>query len=437
MNASERIRAALSRSDTTRQATAPPTLEPPAEVETTLPLVTATDQERVIVPKYEDPPARTPKYEDPPVRLPKREKVKPVEADEIAAPVVEVRKEPTPARSRRTPLIIGVVVVAAGLAAFLLRDRWLPIHSSVAPAPAARPLQVDVEMAGSGLIRVVWKTDTAPLAQAREGRLVVTENSQQPRTVPLTLEQLRSGHMDLQSSAERLDFRLEVFNQSGSIASESVRARLPKSAEAPAETAPPQTAQTASQQPVSPKDKPAPKEQAKVDPPPVEKTPDPPPSRPAPRAFTPPPEQTQRPTEEVRTVVLDAPTNVQVANVVKPVAGMSDRMPSAPAPQVTNPASVRNPPPVGGNLQEPKLTKKVAPSYPPLARSLRIEGSVRFTATIRKDGTVANVQLVSGHKMLVQPATDAVRQWIYRPAVLNGKPVEVTTQIDVKFTLNE
>ncbi len=62
---------------------------------------------------------------------------------------------------------------------------------------------------------------------------------------------------------------------------------------------------------------------------------------------------------------------------------------------------------------------------------------MRFTATIRKDGTVQNVQLVSGHKMLVQAATDAVRQWIYRPAVLNGKPVEVTTQIDVKFTLNE
>jgi len=98
---------------------------------------------------------------------------------------------------------------------------------------------------------------------------------------------------------------------------------------------------------------------------------------------------------------------------------------------------MRNPPPVGDNLQEPKLMKKIAPSYPPLARSLRIEGSVRFTATIRKDGTVANVQLVSGHKMLVQPATDAVKQWLYRPAVLNGKPVEVSTQIDVKFTLNE
>jgi protein TonB len=433
MNPSERIRAALSRSDTTRQATVPTTLEPPAEVETTLPLVTATDQERVVLPKSEGPPARTPKYEDPPVRLPKREKVKPVET---VTPTVVAPKERTPSRSRRTPLIAGVslLVVAAGVTAFLLRDHWLPIHSSVAPAPAARPLQVDVEMAGAGLIRVVWKTDSAPLAQAREGRLVVTEGSQQPRTVALTLDQLRSGHLDVQSSADRFDFRLEVVNRSGAIASESVRARLPKAAEAPEVTAPPQTA---IQQPTSPKDKPAPKEQAKAEPPPVEKTPDPPPSRPAPRAFTPPPEQTQRPAEEVRTVVLDAPTNVPVANVVKPVAGLPDRMPTAPAPQVTNPASMRNPPPVGGNLQEPKLVKKIAPSYPPLARSLRIEGSVRFTATIRKDGTVANVQMVSGHKMLVQPATDAVKQWLYRPAVLNGKPVEVTTQIDVKFTLNE
>ena len=81
--------------------------------------------------------------------------------------------------------------------------------------------------------------------------------------------------------------------------------------------------------------------------------------------------------------------------------------------------------------------KKVSPAYPALARSLRIEGTVRFTATIRNDGAVQNVQLVSGHKMLIQSASDAVKQWIYRPAVLNGKPVEVTTQIDVKFTLNE
>jgi protein TonB len=421
-------------------------------VETTLPLVAASDQERVVLPKPEDPPVRTAKYADPPVRLPKREKVKPVETVTPAVeakPAVTAKKDPalkerTPGGSRRVPLIIGgVVVVAAGLTAFLLRDHWLPIHSSVAPAPAARPLQVDVEMPGAGLIRVVWKTDSAPLVQAREGRLVVTEGSQQPRTVALNLDQLRSGHLDLQSSADRFDFRLEVVNKSGAIAAESVRARLPKAAAAPEETAPPQTA---SEQPAPPKDKPTPpkdnkdtpKEQAKVTPPTIEKAPDPPPSRPAPRAFTPPPEQTaQRPSEEVRTVVLDAPTNVPVGSVMKPVAGL--QMPSAPAPQVQvrDPAGARTPPPVGGNLQEPKLQKKVAPSYPALARSLRIEGSVRFTATIRKDGTVANVQLVSGHKMLVQPATDAVKQWVYRPAVLNGKPVEVTTQIDVKFTLNE
>lgn len=427
MNPSERIRAALSRSDA--RPTNAPTLDAPAEVETTLPLVTASDQERVAVPKYEDPPTRTPKYADPPARLPKREKVI---LEETADPEVKASKE-TPDRSRRAPLIVGLiaVVIAAGVTAFLLRDRWLPIHASVAPAAAARPLQVDVEMAGAGLIRVVWKTDSTPLAQAREGRLVVAEGSLPPRTLGLTLDQLRSGHLDLQSAADRFDFRLEVVNQSGAIATESVRARLPKAAETPEQTAPPQTA---GEQPATPKDKPAPKEQAKVEIP-VEKTPDPQPYRPAPRAFTPPPEQTQRPTEDVRTVVLDAPPTVPLPNVMKPVAGL--QLPSAPAPQMKDNGTVRPAPTVGGNLQEPKLQKKIAPSYPALARSLRIEGVVRFTATIRKDGTVANIQLVSGHKMLVQPATDAVRQWTYRPAVLNGRPVEVTTQIDVKFTLNE
>jgi hypothetical protein len=67
MNASERIRAALSRSDATRPTTAP-TLEPPAEVETTLPLVAATDQERVVAPKYEDPEVRRSAGEAPQAR---------------------------------------------------------------------------------------------------------------------------------------------------------------------------------------------------------------------------------------------------------------------------------------------------------------------------------------------------------------------------------
>jgi len=75
--------------------------------------------------------------------------------------------------------------------------------------------------------------------------------------------------------------------------------------------------------------------------------------------------------------------------------------------------------------------------YPPLARQARIQGTVRFSAIIGKDGTIQNLQLVSGHPLLVQSATDAVKQWVYQPTQLNGEPVEVITQIDVNFTLTQ
>jgi protein TonB len=92
---------------------------------------------------------------------------------------------------------------------------------------------------------------------------------------------------------------------------------------------------------------------------------------------------------------------------------------------------------VGGNVQAANLLKKITPLYPALAKSARIQGTVRFTAIIGKDGTIQNLQLISGHPMLVQSATDAVKQWIYKPTLLNGEPVEVITQIDVNFTLSQ
>jgi len=92
---------------------------------------------------------------------------------------------------------------------------------------------------------------------------------------------------------------------------------------------------------------------------------------------------------------------------------------------------------VGGNVQAANLIKKVTPNYPPLAKQARIQGTVHFTAIIGKDGTIQNLQLVSGHPLLVPAATDAVKQWVYKPTLLNGDPVEVITQIDVNFTLSQ
>jgi protein TonB len=79
---------------------------------------------------------------------------------------------------------------------------------------------------------------------------------------------------------------------------------------------------------------------------------------------------------------------------------------------------------------------RVQPQYPPLARQARVSGTVKLHAIIAKDGTVQELQVISGHPLLIQAALDAVRQWRYRPTLLNSEPVEVDTTIDVIFTLN-
>ncbi len=90
---------------------------------------------------------------------------------------------------------------------------------------------------------------------------------------------------------------------------------------------------------------------------------------------------------------------------------------------------------VGGNVQQANLITKVNPVYPPLAKQAGIQGTVTFTTVIGRDGTMQNIEVVSGHPLLVPAALDAVKQWVYKPTLLNGSPVEVITQIDVNFTL--
>lgn len=113
--------------------------------------------------------------------------------------------------------------------------------------------------------------------------------------------------------------------------------------------------------------------------------------------------------------------------------------PIAPPKPTAKPAEVApgKPIQVGGGVQAAKLLKKVVPGYPQLARQARISGTVRLVGVIGKDGAIQNLQLLSGHPLLTQAAIEAVRQWIYRPTLLNGQPVEVIAPIDVVFTLSQ
>lgn len=87
------------------------------------------------------------------------------------------------------------------------------------------------------------------------------------------------------------------------------------------------------------------------------------------------------------------------------------------------------------HISEGNLVHKILPTYPPLARSARIQGQVVLQAVISKQGVIENLQVLTGHPMLVPAAIEAVCQWRYRPYILNNEPVEVETQITVNFSL--
>jgi periplasmic protein TonB len=86
-------------------------------------------------------------------------------------------------------------------------------------------------------------------------------------------------------------------------------------------------------------------------------------------------------------------------------------------------------------VMEAMLIRRPQPSYPPLARAMHLSGTVILRATIATDGTVHSLVVVSGHPILAQAAVAAVRDWRYRPTLLSGQPVEVETEITVKFVL--
>ena len=79
--------------------------------------------------------------------------------------------------------------------------------------------------------------------------------------------------------------------------------------------------------------------------------------------------------------------------------------------------------------------KKVPPVYPPDAKDQGIQGAVVMAMIVDKQGNVANLRLISGHPVLVPAAIEAVKQWKYKPYLLNQTPVEVETQVQVNFTL--
>jgi len=90
---------------------------------------------------------------------------------------------------------------------------------------------------------------------------------------------------------------------------------------------------------------------------------------------------------------------------------------------------------VSPDVAAAQLVHRVAPSYQYLEPGTKLKGTVRLHAIIAEDGSVEQLQVISGHPLVVNAVMDAVKQWKYRPTLLNGEPVQVDTMIDVDYKI--
>jgi periplasmic protein TonB len=122
----------------------------------------------------------------------------------------------------------------------------------------------------------------------------------------------------------------------------------------------------------------------------------------------------------------------QLGGVIGGIVGQTSNL--AIVPKLAMPA---RPIRVSRGVTEGLLLRKVAPEYPMIARQGRIQGQVLLSAIISKTGDIEHLILISGHPLLVPAAIEAVKQWHYRPYLLNGEPVDVETTISVMFVLSQ
>jgi protein TonB len=310
---------------------------------------------------------------------------------------------------------------------------------------------------------ISWSRSSKAVLEGLQGKLTI-QDGHNTRIVELDAAQLREGKILYSALFRELNFKLEIEADNQRTIAESVRvlgwdATLGSDLAGPINDPIPNPAGLiAGGDETTPRVARPEKEAQKAVPEPTNQRPDtadlrpavkleviPPQSNRTVRAFT-PPAQSQRSTGPERPILLDpapvlsGPVNTAASSLPEGWNGIS--LPELKAPPVTTEPPVSQQIPVapqirqGGKVQEPKAITKVAPVYPPFAKATHIQGTVRFNAIIGKDGTIKNLKLISGPMMLVQPATDAVKQWLYQPALINGEPTEMITQIDLDFSLS-
>ena len=330
-------------------------------------------------------------------------------------------------------------------------------HSNKPPVAGqgdSSPLQLRVERSNGDLL-LTWNRDTDAIRNATKATLLITDGAQ-TENVDMDLSQLRNnGSIMYSPSSSDVSFKMEVIGRDQSKTTSEI-VRMLRTRPSPLDAQQADTAKPApvvTQTPVAPapaktNDKPAATANAT---PAEDQTPAPEAPKPVvPRKEFNAASLAQRIRPAVSSDIPDAPTvgsttSAGVPGVNLPVVGAVPSAPVPPpvrpnapaptpaAPAPSAPATTAGSPKQGGNIQSAVLISRKEPEYPKIAKQTGAKGVVTLNATIGKDGHIKTVKVVSGHPMLQNAAVEAVKQWIYKPTLLNGTPVETETQIMLNF----
>jgi protein TonB len=366
------------------------------------------------------------------------------------APAPPVTVEEAAVGSGKTLKLVLAALAATVLFVVLFVYPGLMRNSNKAPAPPqadSSPLQLRVERTNGELL-LTWNRDSDAVKSATKAVLTINDGAQH-ENVEMDLAQLRNGSIVYPPQTADVSFQMEVTGKDASkTTSESVRvlrtrpspleqssadagagkAAVPPTgaAPAPAPTTTPANGANATAANPNAANPAAPSPDAE--------TPAEPASKPvaATRAFN-APSLGARLRPALSSDLPDAPA-VGGAGPAIPRVNLNSvgATPSAPIAAPAPPPAAAAPK-SGGKIQQAVLIFKKDPEYPKLARQTGARGTVRLSATVGKDGHVKAVRVISGHPMLQAAAVDAVKQWVYRPTLLNGQPVETDTEIVLNF----
>jgi protein TonB len=379
-------------------------------------------------PPAAEPPAAAPAPEPEAVAPIQSAAVKPPDPPEPAADPAAAKSEAEPPkRGMARKLLWGAV--AAGLLACSGTLFLYPGLFRRAPKPPAA-LSLRIEHTATDLL-LTWNRDSEAVRNASKAVLSITDGDRQ-ENLTMNLADLRNGSVVYSPLTADVSFHMEVIGPDQSkTASESVRVLRTKPSPMPAADA---NAPTPPRQPAAPQA--ADQAASAADEAQSEAAAD---EQPAARRA---PVRTFNVASLAERLRPALPTDLPVAPDLsgEPAASGSVNLgvlaPSSPA--VARPASpaanALPTPEAGGEIRQAQLISRVNPVYPDLARQQRITGSVTVKIVIGTDGKIRSATAASGPELLRRAAVDAVKQWVYSPMTMNGRPVETEKQIDVNFS---